>query len=108
MSNSSCLLKMSEVNPASASRPARGTERTSARKRRLRLKESARNCGDSGLPGSTCSSQYRSTIRLKLSRGVAEFVAWEGAGAGAAPQAASPKNASPSKTLDENRVIDRL
>ena len=42
---------------------------------------------DGGLPGDGCSSQYRSTMRLKLSRGAAEFAACEGVGVGAAPQA---------------------
>jgi hypothetical protein len=56
----------------------------------------------------TRSVQYRSTIRLNRSRGAAALTAGEGVGAGGAPQAASPRKASPSETARENRVMNQL
>jgi hypothetical protein len=50
------------------------------------------------LPGDTRSSQYRSTIRPKLSWGIAALAAGAEAGAGPAPQAASPRHTNPSET----------
>src|ERR1700722_15728470 len=105
MANSRHLLKMSYVRAASASSGARGTASASARKRRSRLRESAKNCGAIETPAGARSSQYRSTIPFKFSCGATAFAAGEGGGAGALPQAASPKKASASELSGEKRVI---
>lgn len=68
------------------------------------------DCGESAYPSVTCTSQYRSTMRLKVTLGDSEFVAWEGNDAGddATPQPTSPKKLRPSKTFVENKIMNRL